>query len=200
MPSMNYEDYTSLEKFAAQIPKEMEEFFHKRTAMHTSLVQKYIEKLMKSPIVDKYSLDLEILAEEAENHDILKYEEPELTPYIYLTWKKAKPGYTPTAEMLELINSATNHHISLSKHHPEYWSDEINEVNPRDRDAAPDKMVDATKIPLEFVGVMCCDWCAVSTEVGTQPIDWAKKNINVRWGMTEEQNNFTYEVLNEIWR
>ena len=40
----------------------------------------------------------------------------------------------------------------------------------------------------------------MSEEKKSCPYDWAKKNINVRWKLTKEQENLIYDLLDKIWK
>ena len=44
------------------------------------------------------------------------------------------------------------------------------------------------------------DWMAMSEEKGTDPNDWAKNNINVRWKFTDEQEDMIYALIKDFWR
>jgi hypothetical protein len=60
-------------------------------------------------------------------------------------------------------------------------------------------MVDATRMPLTYIALMVADWCAMSDEKSTDPYEWAKNNINVRWKFTKEQEALIYELLNKLY-
>ena len=79
-----------------------------------------------------------------------------------------------------------------NRHHPEYW-DVLTDKQEK-------KLVDGTKMPKHAIIEMVCDWGAMSIETG-KPLkagikSWAKKNINVRWKFTNEQEKFIYEIIN----
>jgi len=60
------------------------EFFIERTNNHIALVKGAAER-----IVEAYP-EFEELLEQVEHHDASKFIEPELTPYIELTWSRRK--------------------------------------------------------------------------------------------------------------
>ena len=60
-------------------------------------------------------------------------------------------------------------------------------------------MVDATKMPDLDLAEMIADWLAVSEERGTDPKDWADKNVNIRWKFDDEQKDLIYELIEKIW-
>jgi hypothetical protein len=100
------------------------------------------------------------------------------------------------------MTAATFHHISTNKHHPDYWDDNLNikNLNIVDRDKSPEKIVNATKMPLTYIATMVADWLAMADEKKTDPYKWAKDNINKRWNFTKEQEKFIYELMNELWK
>jgi hypothetical protein len=178
--------------------EEMIQWFFKRTQHHKDLVNGYCKKLFKlDPILFNGIL------ERGEVHDNSKLESPEMAPYIYVTWnyKLKDEGKTPEfkKEIEDQMHEATNHHVKTNSHHPEYFDENV-EINKKNRDSKPDKMTDATTMPILDIGEMCCDWCAMSKEKNENtPINWAKKNINKRWKFTEEQEDLIYKILNYLW-
>lgn len=179
--------------------KALEDHFKSRLDLHVGLVRKYLKKLLDSNIISK------VIYEEEYKHDESKYSEPEKTPYLYINWRyKMKDDgkeYHVPESIMNAMNDATFHHISTNKHHADYWDSDlsINNINPNNRDAPPNKIVDATKMPTPYLASMCADWCAMSEEKGTSPYDWAKNNINIRWKFTKEQESFIYDTLDKIW-
>jgi len=178
--------------------KEMLDWFKKRTNKHIELVQKYCKK------IQDYDNDrFKGLVEKAKNHDASKFEDPEIEPYVYITWKyKCKDDgikFEAPEDIDKKMNEATNHHVLHNDHHPEKWSgrkqDVINEEN-RDK---PKELIDATKMPDLALGEMCADWCSVSEERNNSPKSWADKNINIRWKFTDEQKKLIYEVIKAVW-
>jgi hypothetical protein len=77
-------------------------------------------------------------------------------------------------KMQERSNNAIIHHITTNKHHPEYWDENFRGeemFNLKDRDDVPKKIVDATKMKTQYIAEMIADWCAVSEEKNTNPMD-----------------------------
>jgi len=180
--------------------KKMKDWFEKRTKKHIELVQKYCEKLVEYD-EEKYGE----LIERSEVHDASKFKSPELEPYIYTTWKyKCKEDgvdFDCPKEMEDKMNESTEHHILNNRHHPEFHCDKTeNLINENDRDKPPEEMIDATKMDDVDLAEMICDWCAVSEERGNTPKSWANKNIGVRWEFTDKQENFIYELIDEVWK
>lgn len=181
---------------------EMEDHFVMRTNHHILLVKKYLGLILG---LRDDRINNELLMEEMD-HDQSKFEEPERTPYIHVNWsyhmKDQGKKYEVSDSLKNDMNNATFHHVKSNKHHPEYWdkNSDNNVINREDRDAIPEKNVDATEMPTTYVASMVADWMAMSEEKNTNPYDWARKNINVRWKFNNEQIALIYDLLNSIWR
>lgn len=181
--------------------QEMIDWYEQRTKKHISFVSEFCNKLAEK---DKRFSELK---QRAKVHDDSKFEEPEMSAYIWTTWKyKCKDDkldfedFDPPENIDDLMLEATIHHVVSNSHHPEYHAtDQENVINQENRDKPPEKMVDATKMPELDIAEMCCDWAAMSKERGGSPKDWAKKNVNVRWKFNKEQEDLIYEVLDLIW-
>jgi len=67
------------------------------------------------------------------------------------SWEK----YNPPEEIQNQMNIATFHHVSVNRHHPEYWDKNLtlDNLNSIDRDK-PAKQVDATKNAIN----LCCSY------------------------------------------
>lgn len=174
--------------------KEMSDWFNKRTARHISLVQKYA-KLLE----DKFGI--KGLVDRAKDHDQSKYEEPERTPYIFITWdyhcKDLKKEFKLPDDIKDKMNSASEHHVHSNRHHPEFY-DDTSKINKEDRDKKPKKIVDATKMEDLDIAEMISDWLAMSEERGNKCIDWADKNVNIRWKFTDKQKDLIYKLIKGI--
>jgi hypothetical protein len=147
------------------------------------------------------------LADRIKIHDRSKFEDPEIEPYIYITWmyKCQADGveFTVPEEIKAQMNEATEHHIKANRHHPEYHCDKTeNLINTGNRDAVPDgaeeDIIDGSKMLDLDVAEMVADWCAVSAERGTHPKDWADMNIDKRWRFTEPHRKLIYELIEEV--
>ena len=176
---------------------EMLAWFEKRTKMHIDLVQKNCKKL------EDFSERFDGLVEQAKNHDASKFEDPELDPYVYITWqyycKEHNREFEAPKDMDKQTNKVTQHHVKHNKHHPEFHSDkEVDLINRSDRDKKPKEMIDATKMPNLDIGEMLADWAAVSQEKGTSLKGWADKNVNIRWKFTDEQKDLIYELVDVL--
>lgn len=187
-------------KVAEDTQKRMKKWYEDRTNAHIKKVQKYCKK-----VADKF--DFPELIERGEIHDKSKWENPELDPYVFITWQyKCKDeGWdfeecNPPEDIEEKMEEATMHHITseYNRHHPECHSESIS-LNKENRDDIPDTMVDATKMKDLDIAEMCADWMSMSEEKGGKPQGWAKKNVNVRWKFTDEQEELIYEILDEVW-
>lgn len=177
----------------------MREHFLKRTRRHIALTQKYCARL------EAAFPELAGLEERAVRHDASKFAEPELTPYIWLTWRyKCKDdGTTLTLPpgMEERIVQATEHHILGNAHHPEaHGTQRENLINTQDRDKPPAQMIDATGMGLLDLAEMCADWCAMSEERGNTPRAWADQNVNVRWRFAPGQVRQIDRMIDAAWK
>jgi|GEM_PF-1015485 len=176
--------------------REMEDFFEKRTEEHIDRVQKNMKRLSELlPDVDKDEID-----KRAGEHDASKYKEPERTPYVYVTWdykcKDDKVDFDIPESIKDEMNKATETHVKQNAHHPEYHSSkEVDLINREDRDKPPKEMIDATSMKDIDIIEMVADWVAMSQEKGTNTIDWADKNVNVRWKFNDDQKDRIYELI-----
>jgi hypothetical protein len=180
-----------------EITDEMADWFEKRTKRHIDLVKKNMN-IFAEELSD---FDKDELIKRGEEHDKSKYENPERDPYVFISWEyKCKNDDKPfdvSDEMRDKMDKASNIHIKKNSHHPEYHCEkELDLINKKDRDDPPEEMIDSTKMPDIDIVEMVADWMAMSEEKGEDsPIDWAKKNVNVRWEFTEEQEKFIYELI-----
>jgi hypothetical protein len=130
-------------------------------------------------------------------HDASKLEEPELTPYIYITWmyKKKDDGedFKVPEGIEKEMSKATYHHVTTNDHHPEYWAEEA-DINLRDRDSASDTIV----VPDVAILEMVADWSAMGAERGNKAKDWADKNIGIRWKFTPDQVKLIYQAIDIV--
>ena len=178
----------------------MKDWFVKRTNKHIKSVQDYCKK-----IADYDSERFGKLVDQAKDHDASKFKDPEIEPYIYVTWSyKCKDDgvdWEPPEGMDEEMNESTTHHVLNNRHHPEFHAGEDSDViNKEDRDnPVRDKVIDATDMPDLDIGEMCSDWMAVSKERGNTPKSWADKNVNIRWKFNDEQKDLIYELIEEVW-
>jgi tRNA nucleotidyltransferase (CCA-adding enzyme) len=200
----NVHSIDELLKVAMEITPEMEDHFNKKLKRHIGFVQKFCNK-----IYDYDSKRFSGIVELGKEHDKSKFNGEERIPYIILAWKRKKDdfdSYTDPATRDEdsdhdAINLATEKHIKANKHHPEHWTDQKeNLINEHNRDEAPDKIIDATKMPDLYIGEMIADWCALSAELGeSTPKKWADDNVNIRWKFTDTQKDLIYELIDAIW-
>ena len=175
---------------------EKEQHFIERTKQHINLVRDAAEK-----IVQAYP-EFEELKQRGEVHDASKFEEPERTPYISITWRhraeKANGEFDPingkgyqTPGMLskEEENQATLHHVTTNSHHPEAHLKDKSDanINAEDRDKS-DKCIDASEMPDIDIAEMVADWQAMSEELQKNTArEWFEKQKDVRWHFSDEQ-------------
>jgi len=183
-----------------EITSEMKEFFNKRTKRHIDLVKKYCKK-----VFDEFGEEFEGIIERGESHDESKFKDPEIEPYVLITWDyKCKDEGKDSGfneEQLDYMNTASEHHVNGNAHHPEFHVKTKIDLDREDRYAIPKEVIDATGMGDLDIAEMCCDWAAMSEEKGeSTPMDWAKKNIGERWDFDDGQVDLIYEILDRIWR
>jgi len=183
---------------------EMRDHFYTRTINHIESVQSfYVKYLLKN----NYEIDFQ--NDKIWKHDYSKFCEPEIMPYIIITWnyfcKEYNLDFIISDSVRQLMNEATEHHIRENPHHPEYWDpnkynrsliakDERDKFDPNSME-----IVDATAMPERYLIEMCADWCATGQERRNTPFEWADKVINHRWKFTKDQTDFVYNTLKEMW-
>jgi hypothetical protein len=181
------------------ITDEMIDFFFERTNSHIEKVKYYGQLVNRLPINDISHFNHNIRI-----HDRSKFEYPEYKPYIILTWQKHLQqegvNFKLSTEIKHDIILATEHHTKSNEHHPEYWTEEIeNLINKNDRDGIPSKIINATKMPEYAIAEMVCDWMAMSEELNDDPYKWCEKVINKRWKFNQSQINLIFEILDSVW-
>lgn len=183
------------------------EHFLYRTRAHLYLVRKWSDKIADA-FADDDRLSVYLLNAERDRHDQTKFEEPEYSAYVNITWKyyckRHGLPFESNPELDEAMHIATYHHIKNNRHHPEYWDDATtldDSLDRGNRDGVPSRIVDGTKMPLTYIAAMCADWCAMAEELGKNtPQEWGKKNINIRWKFSDKQVEFIYEILDKVWK
>lgn len=170
----------------ANMNKEKEDFFNERTKKHVERVQNAAKR-----IVEKHP-EYKKLLEQVKDHDKSKFEDPERTPYIELTWRlKESTKEKPTKEE----NEATLHHVKNNRHHPEYFNKDKATISTEDRDKS-DSCMSAYDMDDISLCEMIADWHAVSEELGTKGARaWYDKQNNVRWKWNDEQNELIDKLL-----
>lgn len=176
---------------------EMEQHYKTRTDNHINCVKLCAERLAgRNPDISD-----ELLAQVA-HHDNSKWEDPEKTPYIFITWKYKCADDDMDFEMPEGIDDhkATWHHVKDNRHHPECWDDEATNqsINKQNRGAPPQKPVDGSKMDLISLAEMVADWTAMGIERGNTAKEWADKNVNNRWLFTNDQVELIYKFIEDL--
>lgn len=175
-------------KMSQSEEKEKRDFFDKRTNKHIERVQNAAKK-----IVDKYP-EYEKLSEQVKDHDASKFEEPEMTPYIELTWLK-KMDQKDDGDNQKAITEATLHHIKNNKHHPEYHNKDKANIDSTNRDESIE-CIDANDMDDISIAEMVADWQAMSEELKTNTSrEWYDDVKNVRWSWSKEQEDLIDKLL-----
>ena len=175
------------------------DWFQNRTKRHISLVRKYCK------LIDEHDHDrFDGILERGEKHDQSKFDDPEVEPYVWITWKhKCKADGIPFEApdgMKERMTEASEHHVRNNAHHPEYHSSQEGDfISKENRNKAPPgKVIDATKMGDLDIAEMTADWRAMSDELGDDPRKWADDNVNVRWKFSDSQKNLIYDLIDAI--
>ena len=180
---------------------EREAHFLKRTLTHILRVKRNVLALIEAD----FPVDTIALMQQNARHDATKFEEPEKSTYVEITWmyrcRRLGEPFEITDEFKQRMAEATLHHVKHNPHHPEFFAPSAS-INMEDRDSPPDEMVDGTGMSDIGLVEMCCDWTAMSQEkLGHNSAHgWAKANINVRWKFTEAQERRIYETLDTLER
>ena len=162
-------------------PKEAIDLFVKRTNHHIELVKNNIYLFQES---EKYNDIFDELTLRAANHDKSKFSEPELTPYIWLTWNyhcawNNIPFELPIG-MDQKIRDAKIHHFSNNRHHPE-WHLDPNEMT----------IVDLIE--------MVCNWKAVGQEFGEKSlVDYADRVLGKRFNFSQKKINLIWDLIHKM--
>jgi hypothetical protein len=199
--------YEAIINESTEPTQEMKDWFEKRTNKHIKMVQDNWRSLkgderFKAIFDDMWDPDY---IEHILQHDKSKFQEPEYTPYIFITWKYKMEGegkeFDISEGMTKATKDATTHHVFNNSHHPVYWDDskkpEDNVINDKDRDKPTGEIVDATKMPNWAICEMLCDWYAVSQERNSSLKGWADMNVgeDKRWKFNEQQTKLIYDLV-----
>lgn len=183
---------------------EKESYFIVRTNNHINLVKQAAQK-----IVDKYPELAELLGQ-VENHDASKFEEPERTPYIEISWRhkleneddKFDPinnkGYkTPGTLAKPEENAATETHVFTNQHHPEFWDPNKEEIEmDKEYRSKRNRLVDATAMPDLAIAEMVSDWVAMSDELKKNTArEWYESQKDKRWKFSSYQEELIDKLL-----
>ena len=172
--------------------QEKEDWFIERTNRHIALVQQAAKK-----IVAKYP-EFQALLDQVQKHDASKFEEPERTPYVSISWrhKLENDGFDPingkgyqTPGLLDKKdeNQATLHHIRTNSHHPEFHNQAEANLSPECRDKSL-HCIDASAMPDIDIAEMIADWQAMTEELKKNTTrEWFNKQQDVRWHFSPHQ-------------
>lgn len=168
---------------------EKKAFFLERTNKHIERVKR------NADFIENSFLELVGLRQQTKVHDASKFEEPEVGPYIEITWNY-KIGAQADNDLSDALTQASEHHVNSNKHHPEYWdNDDSPTINPDDRDK-PLRLIDGTSMDVISLAEMVCDWQSMSQEYNEKSCrKWADDNINVRWQFTDDQVELIYKII-----
>ena len=140
-----------------------------------------------------------------EGHDKDKFYDLHI-PYMLITLgynKDVKDDLGMDEEMDRFLRWATYRHVISNPHHPEYWDKENAKVNAdvayKDRDKPRSVIIDATKMPNNYLDEMICDWASVGAERGNSPQSWLENGKDTKWKFTDEQLKYMFDQMEKIW-
>jgi len=167
-----------------QPTQEMIDNFLERTNRHIGLVAKNLGYFIeyyenREEPEDKM---MWALVKRRSTHDASKFQEPEYTPYLWITeFHRCKQlnipfSYPPGIEITTKI--ATEHHVMHNSHHPEFHGD-INTM------------------PLVDIIELVCDWAGMAEELhqGTSARPWAEKTIGTKWHFDKLTSNLIFKNI-----
>lgn len=161
------------QKNDSYITPEMVDFFTTRTENHRNRVKDNIFKISKK-------FDIDDAKKVGEEHDISKYSDEELVPYIYLTWwyKQKDNGdeYNYPSGVKKEVDEACKRHVETNRHHPESHSD-------------------VTKMTDTDIAEMVADWAAMSQEKKDSLKGWADNVVGKKYKFSDEQKELIYNMI-----
>jgi hypothetical protein len=166
-------------------------YFMERTLKHVTRV------INNAGFLFKYdSKRFKDLPEQTKSHDISKFSDEEMEPYIKLTYYymcKAKGVEIEelSKEDKDKVLDAVFHHLKNNKHHPEYYDDAAE----RSRDGV---IIDATKMPDLSIAEMVCDWMSMSQEFNNDIHKFAESVVNKKFLFNKEQVNLINELIGAL--
>ena len=155
-------------------------FYERRTWEHIERVRKCLTLLAD---VDERGGELQA---RAAAHDASKFGPEERIPYVWLTeyhrCRRAGEAFAYPEGVAEDVVSATRHHVTTNRHHPEFHAD-------------PNDMTEVDLIE------MICDWTAMSQEFGQDggsARGWADKAIGSRLMLDDPKRQFVYTIIEKL--
>ena len=173
-------------------------FFYKRHLKHIKrLIENILHVLDNSDIVQKYKIDEIELLKSVLVHDQTKLKEPQLSTFIKESYSVYKTPQPPYKINRVYTNKGIVLHVLQEKHHPEYWDPDF-PTNISKLILTKDQLeclVDANKMPKEFIVEMVCDWYAISREVNGNLRQWFNDTYPKRWKFNNDQLNLINDII-----
>jgi hypothetical protein len=170
--------------------EEKKGYFMERTLKHISRVINNANTLF-----DYDKNRFRDLPEQTKLHDLSKFSDEELIPYIQLThyYRCKNMGVNIEASMgdKQKISEAVFHHLKTNKHHPEYYYDKAIIVR-------KNQVIVATNMPILSIAEMVCDWMAMSQEFDNNITDFAFSVINKKFTFSSDQVILIYELIGAL--
>lgn len=157
---------------------------------HQTRTKEHIERVME------YSQRFRVLSRQFAEHDVDKLD-PTSIIYIpdILACQKHKDKSILSEEEILLTELCAFIHVKSNPHHPEYWDSNLTYATYH----SEDHPTDGSKMSDMAIMEMCCDWCAMSKELGGSPFDWFEENVGKKWSFTEDQCVSIRRKLETAW-
>lgn len=183
-----------IRKLSLDVGQDVKAFHFERTMRHIAAVTEQYVKLVSRPLRRVPGV-VDIQA-----HDVDKLTlQEQILPYVLTNWKYkcALTGvtYEIPDEFKEECYQATIRHVQCGRHHPEFWDPDQTDLISRGNRDGISRVIDGTKMPLEYIEEMAADIFAVAAERGNTPQSWVEKNLGKRWNLTEEAS---YLLINSV--
>ncbi len=151
--------------------------------------------------VKEFSRAFRIRSNTFAGHDADKLD-PKSIIYIpdILVCQKYKDKSILSESELLLTELAGFIHVKSNPHHPEYWDGNVTFQHWGRDGVDKDHIPDGSKMSYLSMTEMCCDWCAMSQELGGSPLDWFEQNAGKKWHFADEQCLFIRHQLKTAWR
>lgn len=184
-----------ISRLSMSVGRDVKAFHFERTNQHIADVTRLYDIL-----VNRTHRPIQSFPVAIEEHDLDKLTRlDQVLPYVLTNWKYkcslAGVPYEVPEEFRDACYQATVRHVQFGRHHPEFWDpDQTDLISRGDRDGVS-RVIDGTRMPLEYVEEMAADIVAVAAERGNTPQSWVEKNLWRRWNLTEEA---AYVLVNSI--
>lgn len=164
---------------------EMVAHFDRRTREHIARVRQCLKIVGESW---RFSYYADVLEHRGSRHDASKFGDEERIGFTWITefhrCRQAGIPFAYPAGVQELIPAAVDHHYSVNRHHPEFYSDFHHGT------------VDSMSV-IDLIE-MVCDWTAMAMELGESggsARGWADKVVGSKYKFADDRKTVIYDVI-----